>query len=186
MILIIEVLALFFMIVGIFATGIGIYNNLVMIKNDIDKAWANIDVLLKQRHDELPKLIDTCKGYMKYEQGALESVTKARTSFMNASTIEEKTLAENRLVQGLKSLFAVAENYPDLKANQGFIQLEGRISTLENAIADRREFFNESVNVYNIRIAQFPDLLVARMMGYVPKTLLEVPSSDKEDVKVQF
>jgi LemA protein len=184
--LVIATVVLIFIVVGCLLAGIGIYNGLVMLKNNIDKAWANIDVLLKQRHDELPKLIETCKGYMKYEQGVLEGVTKARTAFMSATTVEQKTVAENELGKCLKTLFAVAENYPDLKANQGFLQLQTRISSLENDIADRREFFNESVNVYNIRIAQIPDLFVARFVGYTPKSLLAVPESDREDVKVQF
>ena len=171
---------------GILVYAIGIYNGLVLLKNNIDKSWANIDVLLKQRHDELPKLLDICKGYMKYEQGLLEGITKARTAFMNAPTIDEKTLAENELAKGLKTLFAVAENYPDLKANMSFLQLQARTTALESEIADRREFFNDSVNVYNIRIAQVPDLFVARMMGYIPKPLLSVPESDREDVKIQF
>jgi len=175
-----------FVVIGIVGYAVGVYNGLIQVWHNMDKAWANIDVLLKQRHDELPKLIETCKGYMKYEQALLEKITRARTAFMNASSIEGKTQAANELARGLKTLFAVAENYPDLKANQNFLQLQGRISGLENEIADRREFFNESVNVYNIRIEQFPDLLVARMLGYVRRPLLEIPKSDTEDVKVQF
>src|SRR3989338_5775263 len=171
---------------GLVAYFVTVYNGLVQLKHNIEKAWANIDVILKQRHDELPKLIDTCKGYMKYEQALLEKVTQARTAFMSATSIEAKTQAENELSRGLKGLFAVAENYPDLKANQNFLQLQGRISSIENMIADRREFFNESVNVYNIKIEQFPDLVVARALNYSKRPLLEIPESDKQDVKISF
>jgi LemA protein len=175
-----------FVVIGVVGYFVGIYNGLIMVRNNIDKAWANIDVLLKQRHDELPKLIDTCKGYMKYEQSVLEKITQARTAFMSATSVEDKTKAENLLNQSLKTLFAVSENYPDLKANQNFMQLQGRISGLENEIADRREFFNESVNVYNIRIQQFPDVILANSLGYTRRSMLEIAAEDKTDVKVQF
>lgn len=179
-------LIVFFVVVGVIGYAVGLYNGLITVRNNVDKAWANIDVVLKQRHDELPKLIETCRGYMKYEQALLEKVTQARTAFMSATSIEAKTQAENELSRGLKSLFAVAENYPDLKANQSFLQLQGRISSIENMIADRREFFNESVNVYNIKIEQFPDLIVARALNYAKRPLLEIPESDKQDVKISF
>ncbi|MFH0984890.1 MAG: LemA family protein [Candidatus Omnitrophota bacterium] len=175
-----------FGVLGIIGYFVGIYNGLIQVRNNADKAWANIDVLLKQRHDELPKLIETCKGYMKYEQSVLEKITQARTAFMSATSIEDKTKAENQLAAGLKTLFAVSENYPDLKANASFLQLQTRISGLENEIADRREFFNESVNVYNIRIQQFPDVLLANNLGYTRRSLLEIPAGEKEDVKIQF
>lgn len=178
--------AVVFVVLGVVGYFVGIYNGLIQVRNNIDKAWANIDVLLKQRHDELPKLIETCKGYMKYEQSLLEKVTQARTAFMSAGTVEDKTKAENLLNQSLKSLFAVAENYPDLKANQSFLQLQNRISGLENEIADRREFFNESVNVYNIRIQQFPDMILANMLAYARRSMLEIPKEETQDVKVQF
>lgn len=175
-----------FVVIGIIGTIIGIYNALVQAKNNIDKAWANIDVILKQRHDELPKLIDTCKGFMKHERTLLEDLTRARTAFMNAPNTDAKIEAENQIQKGLKSIFAVAENYPDLKSNQNFIQLQNRISGLENDIADRREFFNESVNIYNIRIEQFPDVLVARNIGYTKRALLEIPKAETKDVDVKF
>lgn len=175
-----------FVLLGIVGYFVGIYNGLIMVRNNIDKAWANIDVLLKQRHDELPKLIETCKGYMKYEQALLEKITQARTAFMNSTSIEDKTKAENQLTAGLKTLFAVSENYPDLKANQSFLQLQNRISGLENEIADRREFFNESVNIFNIRIQQFPDMIVANLLGYTRRSMLEIPTEDKKDVDIKF
>src|SRR5512132_160492 len=126
------------LVVGIVLYFTSIYNSLVRLKNDIDKAWANIDVLLKQRHDELPKLIETCKGYMQYEQKTLEAVTQARTAYTRAGTPGEKAQADNMLTGAVRTLFAVAERYPDLKANANFIQLQGRISGLEEKIADQR------------------------------------------------
>ncbi len=173
-------------VVGIFAYLITIYNSLVRLKNDIDKAWANIDVLLKQRHDELPKLIDTCKGYMQYEQKTLQAVTEARTAYMRATTPAEKTQADGMVTGALKTLFAVAEKYPDLKANTNFMQLQGRITELEEKIAGQRNRFNEDVNVFNIRIAQIPANFVAGFMGLQPHALFQAAEADREDVKISF
>jgi LemA protein len=171
--------------VGIFVYSIIIYNSLVRLRNDIDKAWANIDVLLKQRHDELPKLIDTCKGYMQYEQKTFQLITEARTAFMKATTVAEKAQADNLISGALKSLFAVAENYPELKANNNFMQLQGRISELEEKIADRREFFNDDVNTFNIRIQQLPDVFIAGLMSLQRKDLFKVTEEERRDVVVK-
>src|SRR5271157_5546811 len=179
-------LVLILIVVGIFAYLITIYNSLVRLKNDIDKAWANIDVLLKQRHDELPKLIETCKGYMQYEQKTFQLITEARTSFMKANTVGEKAQADNLISGALKSLFAVAENYPELKANNNFMQLQNRISELEERIADRREFFNDDVNTYDIRIQQLPDVFIAGMLGLQRKDLFKVTEEDRRDVEVKL
>ncbi|MGB7593326.1 MAG: LemA family protein [Terriglobia bacterium] len=173
-------------VVGVFVYFITIYNSLVRLRNDIDKAWANIDVLLKQRHDELPKLIETCKGYMQYEQKTFQVITEARTAFMRANTVAEKAQADNFMTGALKSLFAVAENYPELKANNDFMQLQNRISELEEKIADRREFFNDDVNTYNIRIQQLPDVFMAGMMGLQRKDLFKVTEEDRRDVEVKL
>ncbi len=164
-----------------------VYNGLVRLKNNIKKSWANIDVLLKQRNDELPKLIDTVKGYMKYEKAVLTQITKARTAVMKATTIPEKAKADNMLSAALKNLFAVAENYPKLEANASFLQLQGRISGIENELADRREFYNDSANEYNIRIQSFPDMIVAGMLGYrEPEVMFKAEEAEKKDVKVSF
>jgi LemA protein len=173
-------------VVGVFVYFITIYNSLVRLRNDIDKAWANIDVLLKQRHDELPKLIETCKGYMQYEQKTLQLVTEARTAFMKANTVAEKAQADSLLTGALKSLFAVAENYPELKADNNFMQLQNRISELEEKIADRREFFNDDVNTYNIRIQQLPDVFIAHMMSLQRNDLFKVTEEDRRDVEVSL
>jgi LemA protein len=179
-------LVVMLVIVGVIAYLITIYNSLVRLRNNIDKAWSNIDVLLKQRHDELPKLIETCKGYMQYEQKTLQAVTEARTAFLKANTVTEKAQADTVVTGALKSLFAVAENYPDLKANSSFTQPQGRISDLEEKIADRREFFNDDVNTYNIRIQQLPDVFIARMTGMQHKDLFKVADEDRADVEVKL
>lgn len=173
-------------VLGIVAYIIIIFNSLIRLKNNIKKSWGNIDVLLKQRSDELPKLIDSVKGYMKYEKKLLSQLTKARTEFLKAKTMSKKAVADNMITSTLKSLFAVAENYPKLEANKSFIQLQNRISGLENELADRREFYNDSVNNYNIRIQSFPDLIVARILGYDTEEMFKAAESDKKDVKIKL
>jgi LemA protein len=165
---------------------VGLYNSLVRFKNNIDRSFSDIDVLLKQRHDELPKLIETCKGYMQYEQKTLQAVTEARTAFMRATTPSQKAQADNMVSGALKTLFAVAEKYPDLKANTNFMQLQGRITELESKIAAQRSAYNEDVNAFNIRIAQIPANFVAGLMGLQPRALFQVAEADREDVKVSF
>jgi len=165
-----------------------LYNNLVQVKHNVSKAWANIDVLLKQRHDELPKLVETCKQYMKFEQDTLAKVMEARSKVFSAresQNIGALGQAEGALRASVGNLFAVAEAYPDLKTNQTFLQLQSRISGLENGIADRREFYNESVNINNVRIEQFPDTLIAGMFNFKPAQLLEFDTAEKTDVDVK-
>ena len=167
--------------------AIVIYNNLVSLKHNVSKAWSNIDVLLRQRHDELPKLIETCKQYMGYEQETLLKVMEARGKVHSAreqGDVGALGSAETELRLGLGNLFALAEAYPDLKANDTFKHLQGRISGLEDAIADRREFYNESVNNNNIRIEQFPDVIIARMLNFGAKELLEFSEEETRDVDV--
>jgi len=175
-----------FLILGLLLFFFALYNGLIALKNDMIKAWANIDVLLKQRNDELPKLIDTCQAYMKYEKGVLTQITELRTAMMKAGTVQEKARANDALSGALKSLFAVAENYPVLKASENFQQLQSRISGLENSLADRRELYNDSVNLYNIRIASLPDMFVANMLSYRPEQMFKVPAEQKEDVKINI
>jgi len=165
--------------------GVRIYNGLVALRENVRKAWSNIDVLLTQRHDELPKLVETCKRYMAYEQETLERVMQARTAVFKAQgsgDVPALGAAEQQLREGLGRLFAVAENYPDLKADQGFKHLQTRISQLEDTIADRRELYNEAVNLNNIRIQTFPDLIVARMFEFKQSALLEFTEEQKRDV----
>ena len=163
------------------------YNSLVNIKHNVAQAWANIDVLLKQRHDELPKLVETCRQYMQYEQETLEKVMQARNQVASANAAHDLTAlgnAEGGLRDVLGRLFAVAEAYPDLKANESFQHLRARITGLENAIADRREFYNDSVNLNNVRIEQFPDVLIARLFAFGPFRLLEFTEPEKQDVNL--
>ncbi len=168
--------------------AVSIYNHLVRLKHNVSKAWSNIDVLLKQRHDEIPKLVETCKQYMQYEQETLEKVMQARAQVSQARENQDVAglgLAEGALRMGLGQLFALAEDYPDLRANENFQHLQTRISTLENTIADRREFYNESVNINNIGIEQFPDIIVARLLGFGPRDLLEFSAGEIADVDVK-
>ena len=164
------------------------YNGLVSLKHNVSKAWSNIDVLLKQRHDELPKLVEVCKQYMEYEKDTLEKVIQARSAVSNArnaGNIGALGEAETQLRLGLGNLFALAENYPELKANQSFQQLQARISQLENSIADRREVYNESVNLNNIRIEQFPDVIIAKAFNFKPFDLLEFSEEEIRDVNIK-
>ncbi len=168
--------------------GIGLYNHLVNLKHAVAKAWANIDVLLKQRHDELPKLVEVCKQYKEFEQSTLQKVIEARSRVQAARESQDIGAlgqAEGMLRMGLGSIFAVAEAYPELKANEHFMQLQTRITGLENNIADRRELYNESVNIYNVGIEQFPAVLIANMFSYEAKPLLEFSSSEKADVDMK-
>lgn len=185
-----EIASIIFLVVvvGLALYVVNIYNHLVRLKHNVSKAWSNIDVLLKQRHDEIPKLVETCKQYMKFEQETLEKVMQARSRVSEARQSQDVPglgLAEGALRMGLGQLFALAEDYPELRANENFQHLQGRISTLENTIADRREFYNESVNINNIGIETFPDLIVARLFGFGPRDLLEFVADEIADVSVK-
>ena len=180
------VLGLLFVTGGLLAYAVTIYNGLVALKNDVEKAWANIDVMLKQRHDELPKLLDVVKGYMNYERDTLLKITQARSMYRQAVTMDQKAQADQSMTTALRGFFAVAENYPDLKANNSFLQLQKRITELENQIADRREFYNDSVNTFNIRIQQMPDTFVASFMNVQPRSMFKVAEADKTDVPMTF
>jgi LemA protein len=177
-------LVLFLAGVAIYATIL--YNELVRLRNENDRAWANIDVLLKQRHDEIPNLVSCVKGYMDHERQTLQAVTDARATSMNAASIGQKARADLLLTGALHGLFAVAEHYPDLKANQNFLALQKRISELEERIADRREFFNDDVATYNTRIAQLPEVFLARQMKLQPRQLFKVNEQERRQVEVKL
>jgi len=167
---------------------IGLYNHLVSVKHAVAKAWANIDVLLKQRHDELPKLVEVCKQYKQFEQTTLQKVIEARSQVQTArqqQDIPALGQAEGLLRMGLGNIFAVAEAYPELKANENFMQLQTRITSLENGIADRRELYNESVNINNVQIEVFPASIIAKMFNFGEKPLLEFSASEKADVDMK-
>jgi LemA protein len=168
--------------------GVMLYNGLVTLKHNVAKAWANIDVLLKQRHDELPKLVEVCKQYKQFEQETLQRVIEARSQVQSAretQNIGALGEAEGALRMGLGRLFAIAEAYPELKANENFMQLQQRISTLENGIADRRELYNDAVNINNVRVEQFPDAFIAKLFHFESKALLEFSSAEKADVDMK-
>jgi LemA protein len=179
-------MAFFLFVAGASVYAIILYNSLVRLRNENDRAWANIDVLLKQRHDEIPNLVETVKGYMQHEQQTLLAVTQARAASMNAASISQKAKADLQMVSALRGFFAVAENYPQLKANENFLKLQNRISELEERIADRREFFNDDVNTYNTRIAQIPDVFLASFMNLKPRNLFQVNEEDRKQVEVSF
>jgi LemA protein len=183
---IVILLAILFAGAGILWYLVTIFNGLVELKNDIDKAWSNIDIMLKQRHDELSKLLDVCRGYMNFESETLLKITQARSQYQQASTMDQKAQADQSMTSALRGFFAVAENYPDLKANNNFMQLQKRITELESQIADRREFYNDSVNTFNIRIQQMPDTLVAGFMKLTPRPMFKVEDADKADVNMSF
>ena len=167
--------------------GVLLYNGLVMLRNNVRRAWANIDVLLKQRHDELPRLVDVCRQYRQFEQETLTRVAQARgwvAQAREAQNIAALGPAEAALRVGVARLFAVAERYPELKADRSFLALQGRIGELESAIADRREFYNDSANVNNIRIEQFPDLFVARAFGFREARMLNFDARDGDAVPI--
>ena len=185
----IQILA--YVIIGLVVLGllnvlVSTYNRLVMLRNNVDKSFGNIDVLLKQRADEIPNLIKVVKESTKYEERVLTKLTDLRTQFLNANSVEEKIEISNELQHQLKSVFAMAENYPDLKANQNFQLLQTRVSQLEDAIADRRELYNESVNMYNIGIAEFPNFILAKMMLYGRKQLLQITEQEKKYDGIAF
>jgi LemA protein len=170
-------------IVGYFIT---IYNGLISLKENIKKSWSNIDVILKQRHDELPKLISVCESYAEFEHGVLDRLMKAREKYFKAKGVTKKSEASNEVTAALQGIFALAENYPDLKTNKNFMQLQERISHLEETLADRREFYNDSVNNFNIRIKQIPDVLVAGMLNYQDEEMFKVSQKEREDVKINI
>jgi LemA protein len=171
----------------VFIYAVFTYNRLVGLKHGVGKAWANINVLLKQRHDELPKLVDACRQYMQFEQDTLEKVMQARNRVSQARERHDITAlgeAESALRMGLEHLFAVAEAYPELKTNETFLHLQARITGLEDAIADRREFYNDSANLNNVAIEQFPDVIIAQLTGFGPFRLLKFSSKETSDVDV--
>lgn len=166
-----------------------VYNRLIALKNEVHKNWSNIEVLLKQRNSELTKLLDSCKEYMKYEQETFEKIIKARNSLTLASDNKDLSAlgkAEIELRMGFSKLLALAENYPDLKTNTVFINLQHRISELEESISDRREFYNESVNLNNITIEQFPSNIIAHNFGFKDFELLKFNDEETKDIRINF
>lgn len=186
LLVVLAVLAILGLIVVVFI--LGQYNSLVQIKHNVDQAWSNIDVLLKQRHDELPKLVEVCRQYQTFEQETLEKVMRARQSVQEARQRQDLNAlgaAEGQLRSGLGGLFAVVESYPELRTSERYRQLESRITSLEEAIADRREFYNAAVNINNVRMEQFPSSLVAGMANMRRRRLLQFAESETQDVNLR-
>lgn len=165
---------------------VALYNGLIMLKNKVEEAWSDIDVQLKRRYDLVPNLVSTVKGYAKHEKGVFEEVTKARTAAMGAQTVAEHDKAENMLSGALKSLFAVAENYPDLKADQNFLDLQQQLATLEEEIQKSRRYYNGNVREFNTKIQVFPNNLFANMLGFKNYDFFEAEEGEKANVKVDF
>jgi len=174
------------LIVVLVIAAIGIFNRLVTLRNRVDNAWSQIDVQLRRRYDLIPNLVETVKGYAAHEKDTLERVIQARNAAMNAEGVEAKGEAENMLTGTLRSLFALAENYPDLKANQNFLMLQEELSGTESKIAYARQFYNDSVMTYNTSQQTFPANVVAGMFGHSPREYFEIEEDAKEPVKVQF
>lgn len=165
---------------------LGLYNSLVTLKVRIKEAWSQIDVQLKRRADLIPNLVETVKGYVKHEKGVLENVTKARSALMSASSIKEKAGAENMLTGALKSLFAVAESYPNLRASENFQHLQKELSDTEDKVAYSRQFYNSVVSEFNTKISVLPNVIIANMLNYKPEEFFEADEQEKKKVEVKF
>ena len=169
----------FLIIFGLVIMFFGIYNALIASRENIKKAWANIDVILKQRYDEIPQLVKICEQYVKFEKSQIDRIMSAREKMVSGPTIDAKAEGFNQVTAGIKGLLAVGEAYPELKSNTNFMHIQTRLSALEETLADRREFYNDSVNVFNIRIQSIPDVFLARMLNYTPQTMFEVKAEEK-------
>ena len=175
-----------FVFVSLIAYAFTIYNSLISLKENIKKSWANIDVILKQRHDEIPKLISVCESYAQFEKGILDQLMKARENYFEAKGVSKKAAASGEVSAALGGLFAIAESYPELKTNEHFMNLQNRIAHMEETLADRREFYNDSANNYNIRVQQIPDVIIAGFLHYQKEELFQVSERDRQDVKIDI
>ena len=183
---IVVIFVIVLIIIGIISWFFTVYNGLIQVKENIKKSWANIDVLLMQRSDEIPKLIKVLKSFVKHEKKMFDNIMDARTSYLGASSVSEKADADNRMSEALKSVFALSEAYPELGSNDNFLKLQERISGLENEIADRRELYNESVNNYNIRIQSLPDMFIANTLGLLQEVMFKVDENKKKDIDIDL
>lgn len=165
---------------GLLVMSVNIYNGLVSLRNQVERAWANIDVILKQRYDEIPQLIQVIEQYANYEAGVIKKLADARSFYGRAHTVEEKIKSSQEMTMALSGVLAIGEAYPELKSNQNFSNLQSRISVLESTLADRREVYNETVANFNTRIEQFPDVLAARLLNYQRQTMFQVTEVEKK------
>ena len=167
--------------IGIFLIlGLNVYNALVRLRNQLERAWANIDVILKQRSDEIPNLVQVIEQYAGYEAGLLQKLAEARSNYGRAQNVDEKIRSSNEMALALSGVFAIGEAYPELKANENFNTLQQRISQLETTLADRREVYNETVANFNTRLDQFPDVIAARILNYQRQTMFQVSETEKQ------
>ena len=182
------VLGIFFGIVVLLAIIIiGIYNALVRLRNQVDNAWSQIDVQLKRRHDLIPNLIETAKGYMKHERGTFEAITEARSKAMGANNVADAAKAEGQLADALSKFMLVVENYPDLKANQNFLSLQEELTSTENKIAFARQSYNDQVLFYNNKTQMFPSNVVAGIFSFIKRDFFEIENAAEREVpKVSF
>lgn len=180
-------LVLVIVVAVLLVISVGIYNGLIRLRNRCDNAWAQVDVQLRRRYDLIPNLVETVKGYAKHEREVFENVTEARSKAINAGTVKEQGQAENILTGALKTLFAVAENYPDLKANQNFMMLQEELAGTESKIAYSRQFYNDSVMKFNVKQQVFPSIIIARTFNFKEKEYFEIEEpAAREPVKVKF
>lgn len=176
----------FLLVAGIAVLLVSVYNGLIKLKNSAEQAWSDIDTQLKKRYDLIPNLVETVKGYAKHENQTLENVTKARTAAMGAQNLKDKAQAENMLTGALKSIFALAENYPDLKANQNFLELQKTLTDIENSIQPAREKYNEAVRALNTKMEVFPNNLIAGPFGFKKRNFFDIKEEERENPKVSF
>ena len=177
--LVVIAIALFFM-------GLGIYNGLVRLRNQLERAWANIDVILKQRSDEIPRLVEVIEQYANYEAGLLQKLAEARSHYTNAKSVSDKIQSSNEMTLAMGGILALSESYPELKANQNFSDLQNRISQLETTLSDRREVYNETVANFNTRLEQFPDVIAARILNYQRQTMFQVTEAERQMPSVKM
>lgn len=183
-----EIIWIFLILIAVLLIfAVGVYNRLVNLRNRCDNAWAQVDVQLRRRYDLIPNLVETVKGYAKHEREVFEKVTEARSKAINAGTVKEQGEAENMLTGALKSLFAVVENYPELKANQNFLMLQEELSGTEGKIAYARQFYNDSVMKFNVKQQVIPSNIIARMFNFKEDEYFEIEEPEaREPVEVKF
>lgn len=177
-----------FMVVGLIFFIINLYNSLLVVKENVNKAWANIDVILKQRYDEIPQLIKICEQYVQFEQGMVQKIMNAREKMIQGRSVKEKAEGSAAVTAALGGMVAIGESNPELKSNANFMQIQNRLSALEESLADRRELYNDSVNILNTRIQQIPDVLFAGMLGMERRQMFEASAAEKglPDLNIKF
>jgi LemA protein len=174
------------LVIGLLLFGVGLYNGLIRLKVLVDEAWSGIDVQLKRRYDLIPNLVETVKGYAKHEKETFEKIAELRSAAMKAQGVADKSKIENQLTSTLKTLFAVAENYPELKANENFLELQTTLNQIEDEIQGARRYYNGAVRDFNTKIMVFPNSLIAGMLGFKAREFFEAQEGERENVKVDF